>query len=262
MPSSGGIPSCPLDLWTDRQHLSISFTSACPAIRSCHRWRYEHLNHCWQHFCRSDLLDKALLYMECQLCVCQAYQFFIELAQKSHLFQAVQVCWYWCLSRRELPCHVKGSTSWTLASTRVHSGRCKYCRVCTVLRQVHPSIWALNCPTLLPNNLPSQCNPRICPTTVGHVLPHHRTTLLTPWMMHIARPLFLHCWLIIVVNCTTCPTCPSNLVSSRKRLWLYSMANSHVMLSRSSNSVGLCTSSMLAILHQPFNLGICLFTFD
>ncbi len=45
-------------------------------------------------------------------------------------------------------------------------------------------------------NLPptsSQCNRIICPTTTGHVLPQHRTTLLTPWMVHIARPLFLHC---------------------------------------------------------------------
>ncbi len=42
-------------------------------------------------FSWSDLLEKALLYMECQLCICQAYQL-IELAQKLHLFQVVQVC--------------------------------------------------------------------------------------------------------------------------------------------------------------------------
>ena len=42
-------------------------------------------------FSWSDFLEKALLYMECQLCICQAYQL-IELAQKLHLFQVVQVC--------------------------------------------------------------------------------------------------------------------------------------------------------------------------
>ncbi len=118
------------------------------------------------------------------------------------------------------------------------------------------------------HHLPSQCNRRICPTTTSHMLPHHRTTLLTPQMLLFSRPSFLHCWLIIVVDCATCPMCPSNLESSRKkpchqqRHGLYSMMNSHVMLSRSSNSVGLCTPSTVAISHQLFNLGTCPFKFD
>ena len=39
------------------------------------------------------------------------------------------------------------------------------------------------------------------------MLPHHQATLLTPRMLHIARPSFLHCWLIIVVDCATCLQC-------------------------------------------------------
>ena len=70
------------------------------------------------------------------------------------------------------------------------------------------------------------------------MLPHHQTTLLTPQILHIARPLFL-----IVVESATCPTCLSNWESLRKwlcqqqRQRLYSIMNSHIMFSRSSNSV-------------------------
>ena len=73
------------------------------------------------------------------------------------------------------------------------------------------------------------------------MLPHHQATLLTPRMLHIARPSFLHCWLIIVVDCATCSMCLSNLVNVRmylrqqQRHGLYSMMDSHVMLRRFSN---------------------------
>ncbi len=45
-------------------------------------------------FSWSNLLEKALLYMECQLRICQAYQLSLSLRKGSHLFQVVQVCWY------------------------------------------------------------------------------------------------------------------------------------------------------------------------
>ncbi len=158
MPSSGHIPSCPLDQQRTSNVYQIHsrcwqpMKSACPAIRSCHRWWYKHKNHCWQHFQLVRFAWKGTVVHGMSASHLPGLPTLIELAQKLHLFQEVQVCWYWCLSRRKLPCHVKASTSWRLASTHVHPGHCKDCWVCTVLRQVHPSMWASNCPTLQPNN--------------------------------------------------------------------------------------------------------------
>ncbi len=104
----------------------------------------------------------------------------IKLAQELHLFQAFPVCWYWCLSRQKLSCHVKASTSWTLALARVHPGCCKNCWNCTILWKIYPSFWASNCLTTWPNNQ-TWINWDCCATLGGchpRFLQQHKTSHL------------------------------------------------------------------------------------
>jgi hypothetical protein len=99
------------------------------------------------------------------------------------------------------------------------------------------------------------------PPPTYHVLPHHQMTLPTPRMPHTARPLPLHCSLMIAVGYATYPMSLSNSVTLRnhycRRHVRCTMTNSPAMLSRSSSSVGPYIPSMVAILHQLFNLGTC-----
>jgi len=108
---------------------------------------------------------------------------------------------------------------------------------------------------------PSQCNMRICPTTMGHVLPQHLIKLPTPRKPHTARQLPMHCSLMIAVGYATYPMSLSNSMTLRKqhckRQVRCTMTNSPAMLSRSWSSVGPCIPSTVAILHQLFNLGSC-----
>ncbi len=54
-------------------------------------------------FSWSDALEKALLYMECQLRICQAY--LTKLKEMPFFLQALRVCRNRCLSRRKPSCH-------------------------------------------------------------------------------------------------------------------------------------------------------------
>jgi hypothetical protein len=61
-----------------------------------------------------------------------------KLKEKSYFLQALRVCRNQCSSRRKPSCHVKASTSCTLASTGICLGCCKKCRVCTILWKFIP----------------------------------------------------------------------------------------------------------------------------
>ncbi len=67
------------------------------AIRSHLWWQYKHKILCWWHFSWAKLLEQALLYMECQLCIYQVYWLSLSLRNsnifpKHFKFARIDIC--------------------------------------------------------------------------------------------------------------------------------------------------------------------------
>jgi hypothetical protein len=88
----------------------------------------------------AKLLEAALLYIECQLCICQSYQLSLSLC-KSHIFSkrfelvGIDVC-----LDRNCPAMLKHQLLEHLPQPEIIRDIAKNCWFCTVLQQVHSSI--------------------------------------------------------------------------------------------------------------------------
>ncbi len=155
MPSNGPTPWCSL-----AQQMTLQLLSTLSMMLTA-SGKHSHRNLAWSSttiqiqksianniFSRAKLFEAALLYIECQLCVCQSDQLSLSL-RKSHIFPkqlkfvGIEIC-----LDENCPAMSKHQLLKHWPQPKIIHEVSKNCWFCTALQQVHSSVWTLHFPTL------------------------------------------------------------------------------------------------------------------